>query len=192
MSIKIVDEAALETDVEYRFRYVKDFIGLTSADVEAIRESSQSLRDKMPQLADSLLMKLLESDESMRFFVPTDAARNVRKSANEQKLTLEHPRVLEIRRNIIDFLTELVSGNYDDAAFARKLDEIGAAHAVPDRSGTKVPMMQINAMMGFLSDRLMTKVRTLGLPHDREIALITALQKLIWIQMNMMVRYYVR
>ncbi len=53
-------------------------------------------------------------------------------------------------------------------------------------------MMHFNAMMGFLSDRLLAKARTLGLPHDREIALITALQKVIWIQMNMMARHYAR
>lgn len=192
MSIKTVDEAALETDVVYRFRYVRDFVGLTSSDIEAIRESSQLLREKTPQLADSLLMKLMETDETMRFFVPTDAARNVRRSASSQKLTPDHPRVLEIRRNIIEFLDELVSGNYEDEAFARKLDEIGATHARTDRADAKVPIMQINAMMGFLSDRLMAKARSLGLPHDREVALITALQKMIWIQMNMMARHYVR
>lgn len=192
MSIKIVDEAALETDVEYRFRYVKDFVGLTSSDVETIREFSHLLHEKMPQLADSLLVKLLESDETMRFFVPTDTARSVRKSASSQKLTMDHPRILEIRKNIIEFLDQLISGDYDDAAFALKLDAIGATHAKPDRSDAKVPIMQINAMMGFLSDRLLAKIRSLGLPHDREVALIAALQKLIWIQMNMMVRHYVR
>lgn len=192
MSIKFVDEAALETDVEYRFRYVRDFVGLTSSDVEAVRESSHLLREKMPELADSLLSRLLETDETMRFFVPTDTARNARWSASSQKLTSNHPRVLQIRQNIILFLEELVSGQYDDPAFAFELDKIGVSHARPDREDTKIPMMQINAMMGFLSDRMMAKARTLGLPHDREIALITALQKLIWIQMNMMVRHYVR
>ncbi|MBI1325655.1 hypothetical protein GC170_21025 [bacterium] len=192
MSIKIVDEAALEIDVEYRFRYVRDFVGLTSSDVEAVRESSHLLREKMPQLADALLTKLLETDESMRFFVPTDEARNSRRSANSQNLTQDHPRVLQIRQNVIQFLDELVSGQYDDPAFAFALDKIGATHARADRADAKVPMTQINAMMGFLSDRLIAKARSLGLPHDREIALITALQKLIWIQMNMMVRHYVR
>lgn len=192
MSIKIVDEAALETDVEYRFRYVRNFVGLTASDVEAVRASSHLLREKMPQLADSLLTKLLETDETMRFFVPTDEARNARRSDSSQKLTLDHPRLLQIRQNVIQFLDQLVSGQYDEPTFAFELDKIGASHARADRADAKVPIMQINAMMGFLSDRLMAKARSLGLPHDREIALITALQKLIWIQMNMMVRHYVR
>jgi len=57
MPIRNVDEAALETDVVYRYRYVKEFVGFSASDVEAIRESSGLLREKIPQIADSLLSK---------------------------------------------------------------------------------------------------------------------------------------
>lgn len=192
MPIKIVDEAALETDVDYRFRYVRDFVGLTQADVDTIREASQEMRERLPQLADALLIKLMESEGTMQFFAPIADGRNQKSSARSQKLSLDHPRVAAIRRNLVEFLEELVSGEYDDASFARKLDAIGAIHANPDRADAKVPIFRINAMMGFLSDRLMAKARSLGLPHDREIALVTSLQKVIWIQMNMTTRHYVR
>ncbi len=118
MPIRIVDEAALETDVVYRFRYVREFVGLSASDVEAIRESSELLREKMPQVADSLLSKLLESDDSMRFFAPTDVGIIFRNTARSEDLTLDHPRVLEFRRIILELLEELVSGNYDDTSFA--------------------------------------------------------------------------
>lgn len=53
-----------------------------------------------------------------------------------------------------------------------------------------VPLVQMNALMGWLADILILLIAAIGLPRDKEINTIRAFQKLLWIQNDLINRHY--
>ena len=190
MAIEKIDEDVLEADRDYRFRYVSRFVGFTDQDIDTIHASAGLLIPIMPAIADSFLNRLIDHEDTLRFFAPGSTWASALDTAKVPRPDLNQPHFQQIRVSLVRFLEELFGSDCRSPAFVRRLDEIGANHANAGEHDSRFTIYQINAMMGFLSDRLLSKVRTLGLPRDREIALITAVQKLMWIQMNMMTRHY--
>ena len=58
------------------------------------------------------------------------------------------------------------------------------------KAGSKelnVPLVQMNALMGFVSDALVHTI--LNLPRPREVATLRAFNKLLWIQNDLITRH---
>jgi hypothetical protein len=84
----------------------------------------------------------------------------------------------------------LVGNAYDDR-MTKYLDVVGKIHT--PKSGNKqidVPLVQMNAMLGLLSDILMKTICDLGLGRDQERQASQAFNKLLWIQNDLVNRHY--
>ena len=53
-----------------------------------------------------------------------------------------------------------------------------------------VPLVQMNALMGFVADALASTVMSLGLEHAEETRAVRALGKLLWLQNDLINRHY--
>ncbi len=51
-------------------------------------------------------------------------------------------------------------------------------------------LVQMNALMGFVSDALIATILGMGLPRDREVATLRAFNKLLWVQNDLITRHY--
>ncbi|MFO0884218.1 MAG: protoglobin domain-containing protein [Pirellulales bacterium] len=71
------------------------------------------------------------------------------------------------------------------------LDMVRKIHT-PRASSTEldVPLVQMDALMGFVADALIATIASLGLPRDAELATLRAFNKLLWIQNDLIVRHY--
>lgn len=61
------------------------------------------------------------------------------------------------------------------------------------KAGSKeldVPLVQMNALMGFVADALTATVLGLGLPRDAEARTLRAFGKQLWIQNDLINRHY--
>ena len=68
---------------------------------------------------------------------------------------------------------------------------VGKMHT--PKAGSKelnVPLVQMNALMGFVSDALVHTILNLNLPRPREVATLRAFNKLLWIQNDLITRHY--
>ena len=53
-----------------------------------------------------------------------------------------------------------------------------------------VPLVQMNALMGFVADALMNTILSLALPRADEALTLRAFNKLLWIQNDLITRHY--
>jgi hypothetical protein len=85
----------------------------------------------------------------------------------------------------------LVSRPYDGKMFYY-LDMVGRMHT-PKSGSAKldVPLVQMNALLGFVSDALLATIMGLGLDRDTEVASLRAFNKLLWVQNDLISRHYV-
>lgn len=88
------------------------------------------------------------------------------------------------------YLTALVTKPYDGKMVAY-LDMVGKIHTPQAGSPElNVPLVQMNALLGFVSDALLATILGLGLDSDRLARTIRAFNKLLWLQNDLITRHY--
>ncbi|MDP6722579.1 MAG: protoglobin domain-containing protein, partial [Pirellulaceae bacterium] len=65
-----IDEPRLESDLEYRFGYLTEFVGFTEEDIAVIHGAAGHLAPLVPTLVDAVYDKLFSYDATKRHFVP--------------------------------------------------------------------------------------------------------------------------
>ncbi len=190
MQLKEIDEQQLESDLVYRFEYLAEFIGFQAADAAALQESGQFLGPLIPQLVEKTYEKLLSYTASARHFVPRQAGFNGPAPNDLSGLTRDHPQI-QFRKEHLSRYFMQVLGRTCDAKLVPYLDMVGKIHT-PKAGNPQIdiPLVQMNALMGFLSETLHEAI--LGLPVDSATALriLRAFNKLLWIQNDFINRHY--
>lgn len=68
---------------------------------------------------------------------------------------------------------------------------VGKMHTPKAGSSTiNVPLVQMNALMGFVADAIIDVILGLGLDHETEKKALRAFNKLLWIQNDLITRHY--
>lgn len=78
-----------------------------------------------------------------------------------------------------------------DGKMVEYLDMVGKIHT--PKAGSKqidVPLVQMNALMGFVADALVATVLGLGLDRETEVRTLRAFNKLLWVQNDLITRHY--
>ncbi len=152
--MKVIDEARLETDTEYRFAYLAGFMGFGERDVAAIHAAAPALAPLVSTLVDVVYDKLHGYDATWRHFVPRQAGFEGDLPADLAHLGMDHAQI-EFRKNhLARYVVGLVTRPYD-AKMVAYLDMVGRMHT-PHAGSTEldVPLVQMNALMGFVADAL--------------------------------------
>jgi hypothetical protein len=188
--MRTVDEPRLETDLPYRFQYVSEFMGFGESDVAAIHGVAAALAPLVPGLVDAVYNKLHTYESTWRHFLPRQHGYNGEVPAELTQLTPDHPQIAFRKQHLSRYLVTLVTKPYD-AKMLDYLDMVGKIHT--DQAGSKqifVPLVQMNALMGFVTDALIATIHTLKLPRETETATQRAFNKLLWLQNDLITRHY--
>lgn len=190
MATAQIDEGRLETDTGYRFDYLAEFIGFGSDDIAAIHAAAPVFGPLVPALVDAVYDKLFSSDATKRHFVPRQSGYEGPVPAGLDTLTLAHPMITFRKQHLGRYLTRLVTAPYD-AAMVDYLDAVGKIHT--PRAGSPaldVPLVQMNALMGFVATAVTQTILSFGLDRRTESRLLVAFGKLLWIQNDLITRHY--
>lgn len=188
--ITMIDEARLETDLDYRVGYLMEFMGMDADDVAAIHGAADALEPLVPGLVDAVYDKLFSFDATKRHFVPKQSGYDGDVPASLDALTLEHEMIEFRKQHLGRYLTALVTRPYDSKMFSY-LDMVGRMHTSKAGSADlMVPLVQMNALMGFVSDALIATILGLGLDRSTETATLRAFNKLLWVQNDLITRHY--
>ena len=185
-----VDEPRLESDLGYRFDYVSKFMGFGPDDVAAIHGAATRLAPLVPALVDAVYDKLIQQDSTWRHFLPRQHGYEGEVPNSLEKLTMDHPQIAFRKQHLGRYLAALVTKAYD-GKMVEYLDMVGKIHT--PKAGSKeldVPLVQMNALMGFVADALTATVLNLGLDRDAEARTLRAFGKLLWIQNDLITRHY--
>jgi len=190
--MKHVDEETLEQDVNYRYQYVAEFTGFDEQDVKAIHGAAGHLAPLIPSIVEQTYEKLLAYDATARHFVPRQHGYDGPLPESLQALDAEHPQIQFRKEHLSRYLMQLIGHAYNDKMVAY-LDIAGKMHT--PKAGNKkidVPLVQMNALLGLLSDSLLAAILGLTLDDETKARTLRAFNKLLWIQNDLVTRHYQR
>jgi hypothetical protein len=188
--MKRIDEPRLEMDLDYRFGYLAEFVGFAPADVAVVHAAGGALAPLVPSLVEAVYQKLATYDATWRHFVPRQFGYDGEAPIDVTELTQDHPQIKYRKEHLARYLSALVTRPYD-AKMVSYLDMVGRMHT--PRAGSAeidVPLVQMNALMGFVSDALTATILGLGLERSKEVASLRAFNKLLWLQNDLITRHY--
>ncbi len=180
--MKSIDEAKLEEDIVYRYEYLAEFIGFGEEDVSAIRSVIGNFAPLIPQIVEATYDKMLSYDATARHFVPRQHGYEGETPNSIADLDLNNPQIKFRREHLQRYLMNLLGHSYDKK-IATYLNVVGKMHTpLAGNKKLDVPLVQMNALMGLLSDILIRTIAGFGLEAEQELKVQRAFQKLLWIQ----------
>lgn len=188
--MKLIEESRLESDLGYRFGYLAEFMQFTPEDIATIHESAAHLAPLVPALVDAVYVKLFSYDATKRHFVPRQHGYEGPVPTDVADLQMDHPQIAFRKQHLGRYLEQLVTRPYDGKMVAY-LDMVGKIHT-PKAGAAElnVPLVQMNALMGFVADALTATIFSLGLPREAEQRTVRAFNKLLWLQNDLITRHY--
>lgn len=188
--MKRIDEAKLEDDVNYRVAYVSEFMGFDAADVAAIHAAASHLAPVVPSLVDAVYEKLFSYDATKRHFVPRQSGYAGAVPESLEQLAQDHDMIQFRKQHLGRYIVALVTRQYDEKMIGY-LDMVGKMHT--PKAGSEqldVPLVQMNALLGFVADALTATILGLGLEREQEVRTVRAFNKLLWLQNDLITRHY--
>lgn len=185
-----IDEPRLESDLAYRFQYLVEFMGFSEADIAAIHGAAPALAPLVPSLVDAVYDKLNQYDATWRHFVPRQSGYEGEVPRSIDELKMDHAMIQFRKQHLARYLVTLVTKPYD-GKMVTYLDMVGKMHT--PKAGSKdlnVPLIQMNALLGFVADALNATILSLGLERSLEVNTLRAFSKLLWIQNDLITRHY--
>ena len=189
--MRSIDEPRLETDLEYRYEFLAEFIGFGPEDVAAIQAFAPHLGPRIGELVEQTYEKLLSYDATARHFVPRQHGFEGEAPADLSQLTVDHPQIRFRKDHLQRYFLQLIGRSYD-AKMIQYLDMVGKIHT--PQAGNReinVPLVQMNALIGLMSDILLQFIGESPLDADARLKTQRAINKLLWIQNDFVQRHYV-
>jgi hypothetical protein len=188
--MKQIDEARLETDVVYRVGYVSEFMGFDEEEIATIHGAASLLAPVVPALVDAVYDKLFSYDATKRHFVPRQSGYDGPVPDSVESLKQNHEMIQFRKNHLARYLVTLVTKPYDGKMIGY-LDMVGKMHTPKAGSAElDVPLVQMNALLGFVADALTATILNLGLEREREQRTLRAFGKLLWLQNDLITRHY--
>jgi len=188
--MKTIDEPRLESDLGYRFEYLAEFVGFREDDIAMIHAAAPLLAPLVPGLVDAVYAKLHNYTSTWRHFLPRQHGYDGAIPPDMEHLTPDHPQIAFRKQHLGRYLVALVTKPYD-GKMVEYLDMVGKMHT--DKAGSKeinIPLVQMNALMGFVADAFTATILNLKLDRETEVRALRAFGKLLWIQNDLIVRHY--
>ena len=176
--VRRIDEARLENDLGC----VAEFMGFGPEDVAAIHGAAPHLAPLVPALVDAVYDKLFGCDAAKRRFVPQQSGYEGETPADLDALTRDHEQIQYRKCRLGAYLKRLVAAAYD-GRMVSYLDFVGQMHT--PKAGSPdivVPLVQMNALMDFVSDALLATVVGLDLDAETKAQTLRAFNKRLWLQ----------
>ena len=134
--------------------------------------------------------KLFGYTATKRHFVPRQAGYEGPVPDSAETLSMDHEQIQFRKAHLATYLKRLVTGAYD-GKMVSYLDFVGKMHTPKAGSGElNVPLVQMNALLGFVADALVATIFQLGLDRDTETRTVRAFCKLLWLQNDLINRHY--
>jgi len=139
---------------------------------------------------DAVYDKLFSYDATKRHFVPRQHGYDGEVPESIEKLEQDHAMIEFRKQHLGRYLAALVTRDYDEKMISY-LDMVGKIHT--PKAGSQeldVPLVQMNALMGFVSDAITATILSFNLDRETEVRTLRAFNKLLWLQNDLITRHY--
>jgi hypothetical protein len=188
--MKQINEEQLQDDVQQRYEFLTEFIDFGPDDVKLIQASAPHIGPKIGEMVDQTYEKLLSCDATARHFLPRQHGCEDEVADDVSQLTASHPQIQFRKDHLNRYFVSLIGRSYD-AKMVQYLDMVGRIHTShAGNSEIHVPLIQMNALLGLVSDILTTALIASPLDDATTLRTVKAFQKLLWIQNDFVSRHY--
>ncbi|KAH7308454.1 Protoglobin-domain-containing protein [Stachybotrys elegans] len=179
----------LYTDLEARILYLHSFLDFSSNDIEALITGSKYIKALIPAVVNIVYKKLLQYDITARAFTTRSTSFE---GPLDDNLSDDSPQILHRKMFMRAYLNKLCS-DPSKMEFWEYLDKVGMMHV---GLGRKHPLhieyVHLGACLGFISDIMTEAILSHPRLHiQRKTALVKALNKVIWIQNDLMAKWHI-
>jgi hypothetical protein len=189
--MKHIDEQRMETDLQYRYEFLAEFIGFEKSDVALIQASAPHLGPRIPDLVNNTYERLLSYDATARHFVPRQAGYDGEVPTDVTTLSATHPQIQFRKDHLNRYFMQLIGRSYD-SKMVLYLDIVGKMHTPGAGNALiNVPLIQMNVLLGLISDTLIQSIAEWPLDAATAMKTARAFNKLLWIQNDLINRHYV-
>ncbi|KAJ5294182.1 hypothetical protein PENANT_c028G09603 [Penicillium antarcticum] len=186
---KHVDRKLLYTNLEERIKYLHAFLDFGPADIEALISGTKYIKQLIPAVVNLVYKKLLECDITSRAFHTRNTVDET--EPEEDYLDEEAPQIKRRKMFLRWYLTRLCQ-DPTTMDFWRYLNKVGMMHSGQvRRSPLNIEYIHLGACMGYIQDIWIEAM--MSHPHlslRRKIALVRAVNKILWIQNDLFARYH--
>jgi hypothetical protein len=159
-------------------------------DIQAIHGAAAVLGPVVPALVDAVYEKLFSYDATKRHFVPRQSGYSGPVPGSVESLRMDHEMIQFRKNHLARYLAALVTRPYVGKMIGY-LDKVGKMHTPKAGSpDLDVPLVQMNALIGFVADALVATIFSLGLDRETEVRTVRAFNKLLWLQNDLITRHY--
>lgn len=185
-----ISEERLERDVVYRVDFLRKFMGFSDEDIALIQDAGPVLAPRVPEIVDAVYHRLFAFDLTRRHFVARQHGYEGAVPTSDSDLNADHEQVKFRKMHLQAYFVKLVSQPFDSKMLLF-LDWVGRIHtAQAGNPAIYVPMVQVNALFGFVHDALTIVLQGAHLPQPRRDGMVRAFSKLLWIQADLFMRHY--
>lgn len=188
--IRHIQREDLYTNLEMRIQYLHSFLDFSTRDIDALVNDSKYIKALIPAVANIVYKKLLQYDITAQAFT-------VRSTSYEGPLDEipdeNSPQILHRKMFLRAYLSKLCS-DPSKMEFWEYLDKVGMMHVGLGRKHPlNVEYIHLGACLGYIQDVLNEAILSHPRLHiQRKIALVKALNKVIWVQNDLMARWHVK
>ncbi|RDB30264.1 hypothetical protein Hypma_007171 [Hypsizygus marmoreus] len=181
-----------------RIQYLRDFIQFTHEDAAILHSAKDVIAPLIPLVVDAVYTTLLSFDITAKTFVPQQTGYKKEPPTRLEDLHHEHPHIKFRKDLLARYLVKLVTMDYEKDESWEYLDKVAVAHVAGFAHRAKKPELRIEymhcaIMLGYVQDIVVNAVLTHDeLDRETKIAIVRALNKLIWIQNDIFARHYIR
>ena len=137
-----------------------------------------------------MYVQLQRKDATWRHFLPRQHGYEGSVPNSLADVAMDHDMIRYRKEHLARYLTALVTRAYD-GKMVSYLDMVGQIHTPKAGSAQlSVPLVQMNALLGFVADALTSTILGLGLEREREVRTLRAFNKLLWLQNDLINRHY--
>jgi hypothetical protein len=139
----LIDEAKLETDLDYRVQHLREFVGYTEDDAKIIRQTLGNLAKHAQVVVDSIYEHLFRYSSTAKYFI-------------DPRGVINNAFVAKRKETLTNWLVKVGEGKVD-GDFARYLVDVGRKHT--EKAGEvrmRVPRHYFIALMSVVQTGLAT------------------------------------
>jgi hypothetical protein len=185
-----VDERQLETNPICRFAYVAKVLGLEDEDFEVLNRHARQVEPYLSKLVERVYEQMFQFPAMKRHFLPAHFGFYGHAPDSMEEVSLDHAQTKFRKKKLLEYFQKLGTAAGDET-FAAMLDMIANMHT-PHKGNAllSVPMVQIAALLGFMSAQFVDLISKLRVSEAERLKLQQAYNKLFWVQNAMFLRHH--
>ncbi|KIJ50361.1 hypothetical protein M422DRAFT_159961 [Sphaerobolus stellatus SS14] len=188
------------SSLESRIPYVTDFLDFGPEDAAALHAAKPVLAPLVSTIIDLVYDKLLSFTITAQSFVAPQTGYTGVAPTSVKDLSQEHPQIKFRKDFLAGYLVKLVSMDYGSPKSWEYLDKVARMHTgVTDsgfshrksKPGLRVEYIHCGLLLGYVEDIIVSEVvKHPELDTETKLAVIKAVNKILWIQNDLFARHY--